>query len=197
MRRAGELLLAQAARIEGGMGVVFGLDPDEVTALCRETGQVQAAIFNTPRQIIISGLKGDVARVLEKARQAGALDTYPLPAAAAYHCALMAPAGEQLPGAIDPDTVRAPRIPLISYSRLKPVQEARDVVEAMAVQLSSPVRWVELIRSLRPAGVDQIYDVGPGRVIARSVRWIDRHLKVAAVDGVEGLENVLKGAGEK
>lgn len=191
VRRAGELLLDQAAKVEGGMGVVFGLAPDEVAALCRETGDVQPAIFNTPRQMIISGRKGAVESTLEKASEAGALDAYLLPAAAAYHSTLMTPAAEQLPAAVDPAAVRAPRIPLISYTSLEPVKDAQNLVEVMAVQLSRPVRWVELVQGLRPAGVQRAFDVGPGRVIARSVRWIDRHLEMLAVDGVEGLEALI------
>ncbi|MEJ2040061.1 MAG: ACP S-malonyltransferase, partial [Desulfosarcinaceae bacterium] len=101
VRRAGELLLAQGALIQGGMGVIFGLDPETVGTLCRRSGQLQLAIFNTPRQIVISGRSRDVDRTLEKAMEAGALDTYRLPAAAAYHSDLMTPAGRQLRDAID------------------------------------------------------------------------------------------------
>ena len=191
VRRAGELLLAQGALIQGGMGVIFGLDPETVGTLCRQSGQLQLAIFNTPRQIVISGRSRDVDRTLEKAMEAGALDTYRLPAAAAYHSDLMTPAGRQLRDAIDPDVVRAPRIPLISYSSLKPVTDTQDLVETMAVQLSNPVRWVELIQSLRPAGIDRAYEIGPGQLIARSVRWIDRHLAVTALDGAEALDAML------
>jgi [acyl-carrier-protein] S-malonyltransferase len=197
VHRAGVLLLERAAEVDSSLGVVFGLDPEEVIEICRQSGQVQPAIFNTPRQIIISGLTDQVETALQKAQAAGALDTYRLPAATAYHSALMAPVGERLLKVIDPKTLNPPQRKLISYSSLTPIMDARDLVETMAMQLSNPVRWVELIQNLRGKGLERTYEIGPGQVLTRTLRWIDRNIEMSSLHDAPALDMILNLKAEK
>lgn len=191
VKQAGELLLEQAARFQGAMGVIFGLSVREVQALCRSQGDVQVAIFNTPRQLIVSGRKDRVQGVVESAMEKDALDGYLLPAVTAYHSGFMKPAGDALLEAMDTGKLRTPRKPLISYSTLEPVHDGDHLAQVLASQLSGPVKWVELVGRLRQSGVGKALEVGPGKVLSRAVRWIDRTLEVLPTDDAASLRSAL------
>jgi [acyl-carrier-protein] S-malonyltransferase len=50
-------------------------------------------------------------------------------------------------------------------------EEIRDL---LVRQVISPVRWEESMRLLLGEGVDQFYEVGPGRVLRGLLKRIDR-----------------------
>ena len=190
---AGNLLLEAAAANPGGMGVVFGLDAETVHHICQSTGNVQPAIFNTPRQILISGAEGAVTAALEQALEQGALDAYRLPAAAAYHSENMHPAARGLSAALAQMPMKAPRRPLFSYSTLEPVPDGAALARVLANQLCSPVRWVELIGKLHAQGIKRVVEVGPGQILSRSVRWIERDLSACPLAGAAALAAYVNG----
>jgi len=192
VRTAGKILLDEGKRIDGAMAVIFGLSADEVERLCREAEDVYVTIFNTPRQIIISGISSSVKKVMEKSLLAGALDTYPLNTATAYHSKFVSNSGPRLLDSIQKDTLQDPDIPIFSYTTLKQSHNKQELKETMAMQLSRPVRWVELIQLLRSSGMDLCIEVGPGAVLSRTVRWIDRNIEMMASDPAKRLNNVLE-----
>lgn len=192
VRQASACLLSEGKRLDGAMGVIFGLSANTVQSLCDAQGGVQPAIYNTPRQIIVSGLREQVQAVIDGAMANEALDGYLLPAATAYHSKFMAPAGDALLSAIDVDKLKAPEAPLISYSTLEPVTDAHDLARVLTAQLSGPVRWVELIGQVSRCGIRRALEVGPGKVISRAVRWIDRSIQVLPTDDHASLEAAVK-----
>ena len=190
VRRAGELLLEVSARNPGGMGVVFGLSASRVEEIARTAGGAEVAILNTPRQLVISGGAEPLRRALDTARRDGALDAYPLPAAAAYHSSLMKEASRRFPEEIPAEGFQDPQIPLVSYLTLEPAADGEAVRRVMAEQLSRPVRWVDLVRGLSRDGA-LFFEAGPGAVLHRTVRWIDRRVEMLRLDGKREVEAAL------
>jgi [acyl-carrier-protein] S-malonyltransferase len=184
---AGTLLLEAATANPGAMGVIFGLAPECVHAICAQSGAVQPAIYNTPRQIVISGAIAAVQNVIDQALAQGALDAYRLPAAAAYHSASMRPAAHALSAALAQMDLKAPHTPLISYSTLEAVADGAALARLLASHLCSPVRWVELIGSLHQKGIRTVVEVGPGQILCRSVRWIERNLTTRPLSSAAAL----------
>ncbi|MCP4748475.1 MAG: ACP S-malonyltransferase [Desulfobacteraceae bacterium] len=190
VRKAGELLLDTGKHQNGGMAVIFGLSADEIQAICNDIGGIEPVIYNTPRQTIISGAAPQLESAIGKAMAQGALDAYRLPAAIAYHSVYMEPAAKAFLAEIDLNKLKPARCPLISYSTLHPVNSPKQLAESMAMQLSSPVRWVELIQSFSAAGIRYGFEIGPGQVITRSIRWIDRRLIITPIGDMESLNTL-------
>jgi trans-AT polyketide synthase/acyltransferase/oxidoreductase domain-containing protein len=150
----------------GGMAAVLGLDAAQTEAvLARHApGEVFAANFNTPRQIVISG-KRDVVERLEPAfREAGASHFKVLDVGGAFHSPLMAPARDAFRGVVEAAAFAAPRIPVISNVTARPHVVDR-IRERMVEQITVPVRWAESIRYLlakgiTPADVEEIAPKG-------------------------------------
>jgi [acyl-carrier-protein] S-malonyltransferase len=178
VRRAGEILLRESKKIDGSMAVIFGLPLADVDRICRHIGQVDVSIVNTPRQIIISGLGASVNDAIARAMADGALDAYRISAATAYHSRFMKRGSKRFLEEIVSQPFKKPTIPILSYLSLGEILKQKDLKKLMAAQLSGPVLWVDLIRTLVQRGARLLVEVGPGSVITRSVRWIDRRAPV-------------------
>lgn len=191
VRTAGQILLDEGQKFDGAMAVIFGLSADDVQRICRETGKVDISIVNTPRQIIVSGIASSVKRVMEKSLSAGALDAYLLNTATAYHSEFVLNSGPRLLDSIQDDHLRDPDIPIFSYTTLNHLKSKQELKKAIAMQLSRPVRWVELIQLFRSNQMKLCIEVGSGAVLSRTVRWIDRTIEMLCTDTAERLNGAL------
>ena len=180
VRRAGEILLEEGLKTEGSMAVIFGLPLEKVGRICEEVGDVEVAIRNTSTQNVISGLGSSVEKATQRSLREGALDAYVLPAATSYHSSFMEQSSVRLVREIKDIKLNDPRIPLISYLSLQSVRNKTELREIMANQLSGPVLWVDLIKKLSVEYSGLFLEVGPGEVISRTLRWIDRDVEMAS-----------------
>jgi len=181
------------ANSQGGMGVVLGLSLSEVEELCaRVDGQVEVSIVNTRHQIIVSGERPAVDELLKLAADSEALKTDRLPAAAPYHCSLLASADHCLAKKIASTPMNKPHTPIFSYINQKPLVKAAQVAELLSIQLRSQVKWVEVVEELVRQNLAPMVEIGPGQMLGRSVRWIYRQAEVLYTDTAVALENTLK-----
>lgn len=179
VRRRGELMQRAGELAPGGMMAVLGLDAATTEALCAragaETGKpVQLANDNCPGQLVISGDATALAAAGELAQAAGARKVVLLPVTVAAHSALMASVSAEYATVVDAIPVNQPRIPVISNLTAEPLPSPRMIRHELRQQLVSPVRWTESMQTLRARGVDTFAEVGPGDVLTKLMRRIDR-----------------------
>lgn len=192
VRQAGEILLDEGRKIDGSMAVIFGISLERVKKICRQIGNVSPAIMNTPRQTIISGLWPSVKKAMDIALGQDALDAYLLPVSTAYHSMFMEEATTRLWEALQEKELNDPQISLISYSSLEKIEDGHGLKQVMASQLSHPVFWSDLIKKLGQNAAGLFYEIGPGTVISRTVRWIDRNIEIINTSNKERLLNTIE-----
>jgi [acyl-carrier-protein] S-malonyltransferase len=186
VRRAGEILLDEGRKIDGSMAVIFGLSPEKIDTICQQVGDVQIAILNTPQQTIISGIRSSVMKAMDLSLNKGALDAYNISTATAYHSIFMQQSSTRLLGEVKEDNLKDPQLPLFSYFLLESVSNKKELKKIMAAQLSGPVSWVDLIKKLHNNNILFI-EAGPGAVISRTVKWVDRNIEIVNTDTQERL----------
>jgi len=192
VKKAGEFLLTSGQAFDGGMAVIFGLSGEQVHAILDEIGNVDVAIQNTPRQIVVSGSKPDIESAMLAAMHEGALDAHWIPAATAYHSRFMTDAGQSLLASIIDTPIHRPKRPLYSYATTEQIMDRKALIQAMVMQLSHTVLWVDLIRKLRHNQVQVLVETGPGTLLSRSVHWIDRHLVVLNTTSADSIQHVAQ-----
>lgn len=179
----------------GAMAAVLGLDQTTVGRVCAESavaGRVSVANLNTPEQIVIAGDAAAVEEASRRAAEAGAKRVVPLAVSAPSHCDLMAPAAERLAAALEEIELHAPRIPVVNNADVAAPRDAAAIRDALARQLTQPVRWVEVVTALKGEyGATQLVEFGPGRVLAGLMRRIDRELKAWPVYDTASLDAAL------
>jgi [acyl-carrier-protein] S-malonyltransferase len=192
VKKAGEILLDEGAKIDGAMAVIFGLPSENVARICEQVRDVEVAIRHTSTQNIISGIGSSVKKATELSLGEGAINAYVLPAATSYHSSFMKQSSIRLLREIEGIKLMNPRIPLVSYLSLKTVRNKTELRDIMAKQLSGPVLWVDLIRKLSSHYGGPFVEVGPGEAISRAVRWIDRNIEIVSTETNEKVLGVIK-----
>jgi [acyl-carrier-protein] S-malonyltransferase len=200
VRERGRLMQREAERHPGAMAAVIGLAPDKLAetleALLAE-GPLALANFNTPEQTVISGTRELVAKAGEAAKALGAR-VVPLKVSGAWHSPLMAEAGPDFAALLATLDFKAPRLPIYLNATAAPESDPERLRQAMSRQLTSPVRWADLILNLKDSGVDTWVEVGPKNVLKGLVRKIlpqeppERFLNVENLAGLEGFLSHLK-----
>jgi [acyl-carrier-protein] S-malonyltransferase len=193
VRRRGQYMQEAVAVGEGAMSAIIGLDAAEVARACAETmtarpGQVVSpANLNAPGQVVIAGHTAAVTEAGERAKGFGAKRAIALAVSAPFHCALMKPAEERLAPELRALPASAPRIPVVANVDAEPKRDARSSVEALIRQISSPVRWEDVVKRLLAEGVTRFVEIGPGAVLAGLIRKIDRGSMVVSIEKEEDL----------
>ena len=179
----------------GAMAAILGLEDDLVRKACSEAAQgevVEAVNFNGPSQVVIAGHRAAVERGAAAAKAAGAKRAVMLPVSAPFHSSLLEPAAQRLAQYMARLSLHAPRIPVINNVDVATVTEPAAIRHALARQACNPVRWVEVIRAMARAGVTDVVECGPGKVLAGLTRRIEPALQSHAINDPQSLQQTLE-----
>jgi [acyl-carrier-protein] S-malonyltransferase len=181
---------------EGAMAAVLALPTEQVADACREaaaeTGLVVAAAnINSPAQTVISGALAAVERAAELAKKKGARRAVMLPVSAPFHCALMAPAQEELARVLGGIALADPEVPVAANVSGSLVTTADAAKDALIRQVTGTVRWVDCAQTLIAAGATHFIEAGPGKVLCGLMKQIDPAQKWLNVEDAASLEATL------
>jgi len=98
---------------------------------------------------------------------------------------------------VDASWFRDPVAPLYSYANMEVLCTGEQVMAAMGRQLCRPVCWVDLIGLFRDMHIPRWVEAGPGTVISRTVRWIDRHIDIHHTAKQRALRGVIETYGKE
>lgn len=158
---------------KGGMAAIIGLERNKVNEIVKQAsakGIVQAANYNYPGQIVVSGEVDAVqeAAVLTKNNGGKAVI---LPVSAPFHCSMMVPAGEKL--AEELKTVKENEIGIPVLSNVTADFYTQDQVKELLIkQVSSSVLWEDCVMKMLEMGVERFVEVGPGSALTGFVKKI-------------------------
>jgi [acyl-carrier-protein] S-malonyltransferase len=162
---------------EGAMAALLGLDFAAVKALAEEASDGDEvccpANDNAPGQVVVSGSKVAVERVLDLAREKGAKRALMLAVSAPFHCPLMAPAAACMEEALAGIDLAPPSVPLVANVTAEAVSEPGDIRRLLVEQVTGLVRWRESVEYLRNQGIDTLIELGAGKVLSGLTRRID------------------------
>ncbi|RPI06375.1 MAG: [acyl-carrier-protein] S-malonyltransferase [Ignavibacteriae bacterium] len=185
VRLRGELMQQAGVEHPGTMAAIVGIAPTAVGELCVEAstaGIVQAANFNSPGQIVISGSVSGVRKAMELAKLQGAKIVKELPVSGAFHSPLMESAQNGLRAALDRTEIRDAHVPVYSNVTAQPMRRADEIRAMLVRQLTSPVRWEEMTAHMIHDGAASMIEIGPGKVLQGLIKRIDGNMKTAGIE---------------
>lgn len=160
---------------EGGMVAILKLDYEKIREICEQTS-AEIANYNSPEQIVISGRREAVLKAKELAEALGGRGIE-LAVSAPFHSSLMKPAEERLKSEIERVKFSAPQFPVISTVSGEPETDPDRIQELLLKQITAQVRWTEYILKLKSLGVTRLIEVGPGDVLTKLNKRIDRGIE--------------------
>ncbi len=179
----------------GAMAAVLGLEMDQVVEACK-TGSTDGEVVvpandNGGGQVVISGHKGAVERAGEAAKELGAKRVVMLPVSAPFHCPLMQPAADEMAEALADTVINTPSVPVIANVIAAPTSDPDAIRHLLVEQVTGSVRWRESVAGMGALGIDQMVEVGAGKVLCGMVRRIDRALAGSNIQDPEHIEAFL------
>ena len=180
VKQRGEAMQAAADAVSSGMVSVLGLSQEKVEELCQKAsskGFVQIANLLCPSNIVVSGDSAACDEVERLAPEMEAMKTIRLPVAGAFHTHLMKPADEKLAAALEDVTITAPKIPVWSNVDAQSHSDPEEIRQILVKQVLSPVQWESGMRNMLEFGIEEFYEIGPGRVLAGLLKRVNRKLK--------------------
>jgi [acyl-carrier-protein] S-malonyltransferase len=178
------LAMQKACEIEPStMAAVLGLSDEQIEKVCAEfDGEVVAANFNCPGQVVISGSIKGIELAGEKLKEAGAKRVLLLPVGGAFHSPFMEPARLELAAAIEAAKIDRPICPIFQNVNAKSSQNEVEIKENLIAQLTGPVRWTQTIEAMISAGATDFIECGPGKVLQGLVRKINTEATVSSME---------------
>ena len=194
VRKRGIAMQKAGVEKPGTMAAIIGPDEEQVIQCCNEAsseGVVQCANFNSPGQIVISGEVDAVKKAMEICKSKGAKLTKELQVSGAFHSPLMGSAKEKLKTALDKIPVYDMRIPVYANVTAKPVVSIDEIKNLLYEQLSAPVKWLQIINNMINDGVNEFYEIGPGKVLQGLVKRINPDVTIFGIDKYSEVEKYI------
>ena len=162
----GRLMQLACDQTKGGMAAVIGGTRDEIFKLCAAF-DIDAANFNCPGQVVISGDAEKVAQAVARAKEFGAFKLVkPLVVAGAYHSRLMEPARQAFEAFLQGVEFKRPRVTVYANTTGGALAEPAALRAALVKQVVSSVLWEDDCKAVADTGIAQFYECGPGGVLA-------------------------------
>jgi [acyl-carrier-protein] S-malonyltransferase len=166
----------------GTMAAILGLDDKTIKETCESfDGNVTAANFNCPGQVVISGELNAVKKICEKFNEIGARRSILLPVGGAFHSNLMNDAKSELKEAIHKTKFNNPSCPIYQNFTAQKTTNIDTIKENLINQLTAPVLWTQTINNMVDDGYLDYTEVGPGKVLQGLIRKINRETTTQSV----------------
>ena len=177
---------------DAGMMVVLGLSDDVVEGICKEAHdeglQIYAANYNCDGQIVVAGVRADLAKYEAKFKEAGAKRAMLLNMSVASHCPILEPASVKLANELE-GVLAANFAPVVSNVNAKIYTDKNEALVLLKEQLTHPVCYKQSIKNYENE-VDCFIELG-----AATLKGINKKITekpTYSVIDMASLEEVVK-----
>ncbi|WP_103639373.1 ACP S-malonyltransferase [Campylobacter concisus] len=177
---------------DAGMMVVLGLSDEVVEGICKEAHdeglQIYAANYNCDGQIVVAGVRADLAKYEAKFKEAGAKRAMLLNMSVASHCPILEPASVKLANELE-GVLAENFAPVVSNVNAKIYTDKNEALVLLKEQLTHPVRYKQSIKNYENE-VDCFIELG-----AATLKGINKKITekpTYSVTDMASLEEVVK-----
>ncbi len=159
------------------MAAIIGLEDSVIEKVCNDIAEIVVpANYNSPGQVVISGSIKGIDLAIEQLSALGAKRAIKLPVGGAFHSPLMEPAKVELGNAIDETKFGIPVCPIYQNVTAKPTSVPTTIKANLKLQLTSPVKWTQIVKNMIADGAKSFTEVGPGSVLQGLIKKVDRDM---------------------
>lgn len=192
----GKAMAACGEKSEGAMAAILGVEISVAEEIAREAaaGEIcQVANDNSVGQIVISGSKSAIERAIEIAKSKGAKRAIALPVSGAFHSALMLDAQNEMKIALEKADIKSPIIPVVANVTAALVSDPNQIRDLLAKQITGSVRWRETMIFMASQGIEEVVEIGSGKVLAGLVGRTCANVKSQSIQNIEDLKLFAEG----
>ncbi|AOH84866.1 ACP S-malonyltransferase [Sphingomonas panacis] len=179
---------------EGAMAALLGADLEKARIIANAASEGEictVANDNDPSQVVLSGAKGAIDRVIAIAKEFGAKKAVLLPVSAPFHCALMQPAADAMEKALAEARIDAPLVPVFANVTASPVGDPDTIRRLLVEQVTGMVRWRESVLAMADTGVERFVEFG-AKVLTAMVKRTAADVDTMSVVTMADIEALAK-----
>jgi len=167
---------------EGGMIAPLGASLEDVQAVVdalKPRGVIEVANYNAPGQFIISGQKDLLDEAAKMLKERGAKKVVPLAVSGAFHSPLMEDAQKEMEKVLAKIDFRPPRVEFYANVTGGRVDDPEQIRKNLVLQLTHPVRWIDIVENMVGAGFGKFVEIGPGKVLQGLIKRINSSVELS------------------
>ncbi|RJQ31078.1 MAG: [acyl-carrier-protein] S-malonyltransferase [Actinobacteria bacterium] len=187
VQKRAQFMQEEAQKQDGGMAAVLGLSQTEINKALAEQKGIYAANFNSPGQVVISGLKTAIETQTEHLKSIGAKKIVPLKVSGAFHSPFMKNAQEKLSQYAEQIPFKDASVAIVQNYNAEVQSNGQILKENLIKQLTNPVMFQQSLFLLDSKGVTNYAEIGPGKVLSGLVK---RTLKTASIHNIEDIDSL-------
>ena len=192
VRKRGQLMAQAFPNGVGSMAAVLGLDYEEVDKICKDLSNeeeiIEPANINSPGQIVVSGHKTLIDKLVEEGKTLGAKRVLPLAVSGPFHSSMMSVIEEDFASYINQFEWHDANFPVVQNFNAQGETDAEVIKHNMVKQLYSPVQFIKSTEWLIEQGVDHFIEIGPGKVLSGLIKKINRDVKITSIQTLEDVK---------
>jgi [acyl-carrier-protein] S-malonyltransferase len=164
----GRAMQESCKNINSAMAALLGVEIEEVRHILDQLADPQyiceVANHNSKEQIVISGHAEAVQKVIDyfKTIQKRAIM---LKVSAPFHCSLIKEAEEYMQDSMARVKIQEPLYPILSNVTADFYGDTEEIRALLARQVTSSVRWYEIMQLMVENGVSEVEEFGPGDIL--------------------------------
>ncbi len=179
VKARGKIMADACREIRGGMVAVVGMDKDELMSILNDFTEVEAVNFNSPKQIVISGKEPALSIVENMLKEKGAKRVVRLNVAGPFHSSFLKDYSEKFYSEfIENLRISKPKIGFISSVNGKIIEDEKEIRDCLRIQMYSPVRWIDVVKTLEDIGDLDIVEIGASNVLTGLVKQCTSKLNI-------------------
>lgn len=178
----------------GSMAAVMKLSKEKVDTLLKEAykfGVVEAANYNCPGQVVITGEVDAIRESVSIAKALGGL-CIPLKVSGPFHSSLYEEASFKYYESIKDVEINEPKKVMYSNVLGKPYSKQDDIRDLLRKQIMSPVLFEDSINHMLDQGIDTFIELGPGKTLSGFVKKIDKKANVYNIEDLDTLKSTVE-----
>ena len=178
----------------GSMAAVMKLSKEKVDTLLKEAskfGVVEAANYNCPGQVVITGEVDAIRESVSIAKALGGL-CIPLKVSGPFHSSLYEEASFKYYESIRDIEINEPKKVMYSNVLGKPYSKQDDIRDLLRKQIMSPVLFEDSINHMLDQGIDTFIELGPGKTLSGFVKKIDKKANVYNMEDLDTLKSTVE-----
>lgn len=180
---------------EGAMAAILNLSMDQIEKIISEDEYKNTMVIanhNGPSQFVVSGKKEAIVKISEKVKSLSAKAII-LPVSGAFHSPLMEESSRLFSKEIDKLSLfsKDSVIPIYQNYDGSPAKDHKAIKEKIKKQMTSPVYWTQTITNLVNDGVNNVIEIGPGKVLTGLVKEINPNIGCYNIFDLESMRDFL------
>lgn len=188
LKERGKSMQESVAVNIGAMAAVLGAEIDLINEVINKNksieGVAEISNDNCPGQIVISGNKDKITKIVDELKNNYSKKAILLPVSAPFHCSLMQPSADKMNQILIKTNFLQPEINIVSNVTAKKIDNFKEIPSLLTKQITHHVRWRESVDFMTKNGVKHFSEIGPGKALTGMIKRINKELTTTTIDNI-------------